>query len=273
MATSANPADDPFAGRPRPRRLTLTDDVYESVKALIMDHVIAPGAKVTIDVLARSLDVSPTPVREALARLESDGLVTKRPLQGYTTSALLTPEEFEELFELRLLLEPAAAALAAERASAERVELVKTEAHRVVPTSGPAMTYEEYKAFSAQDAKFHDAVAAASGNTMLRDSLTRLHPHLHLNRLHYPSAKAGSTFPEHQKVAAAIAAGQPEAAAEAMREHLVRSRVRHGQIFGDKTAAAPGDEAAARTNAASPGTTASAGDETAADWCGAGEHR
>jgi DNA-binding GntR family transcriptional regulator len=231
MATSAKPAGDLFAGRRRPRRLTLTDDVYESVKALIMDHVIAPGAKVTIDVLARSLDVSPTPVREALARLESDGLVTKRPLQGYTTSPLLTQEEFEELFELRLILEPSAAALAAERASPELVELVRTEANRVIPTSGPAMTYEEYKAFSAQDAKFHDAVAIASGNAMLRDSLNRLHAHLHLNRLHYPSAKAGRTFPEHKKVATAIAARRPEAAAEAMREHLVRSRVRHGQIF------------------------------------------
>jgi len=233
MVTSAKPADDLLGGRPRPRRLTLTDDVYESVKALIMDHVIAPGAKVTIDVLARSLDVSPTPVREALARLESDGLVIKRAMQGYTTSPLLTREQFEELFELRLLLEPAAAAHAAARASREAVELVRAEANQVMPVSGGAMTYEEYKAFSAQDAKFHDAVAAASGNTMLRESLTRLHAHLHLNRLHYPSAKAGRTFPEHKKVATAIAAGKPEAAAEAMREHLVRSRDRHGQIFSE----------------------------------------
>jgi DNA-binding GntR family transcriptional regulator len=235
METSATPADDLFAGRPRPRRLTLTDDVYESVKALIMDHVIAPGAKVTIDVLARSLDVSPTPVREALARLESDGLVIKRAMQGYTTSPLLTRAQFEELFELRLLLEPAGAALAAERASREAVELVRTEANQVLPVSGGAMTYEEYKAFSAADAKFHDAVAAASGNTMLRESLTRLHCHLHLNRLHYPSAKAGRTFPEHRKIATAIAASRPEAAAEAMREHLVRSRDRHGQIFSTPT--------------------------------------
>lgn len=240
MVTSAKPADDLFAGRRRPRRLTLTDDVYESVKALIMDHVIAPGAKVTIDVLARSLEVSPTPVREALARLESDGLVSKRPLQGYTTSALLTRDEFEELFELRLLLEPAAAARAAERGSREKVERVRTEAYRELPISGGAMTYEEYKAFTAQDALFHDAVAAASGNTMLRESLTRLHAHLHLNRLHYPSAKAGDTYPEHHKVADAITAGRPDAAADAMREHLVRSRDRHGQIFALEADAPPG---------------------------------
>jgi DNA-binding GntR family transcriptional regulator len=68
------------------RRTTLTDDVYAAVQALIMDHVIPPDERVNIDALARRLDVSPTPVREALARLEADGLVSKRPLAGYTTT-------------------------------------------------------------------------------------------------------------------------------------------------------------------------------------------
>ena len=45
-----------------------------------MDHILPPGERVNIDALARELDVSPTPVREALARLEADGLVRKRPL-------------------------------------------------------------------------------------------------------------------------------------------------------------------------------------------------
>ena len=91
------------------RRLTLTDDVYTSVQTLIMDHAVAPGEKINIDALARRLQVSPTPVREALARLESDGLVRKRALVGYTASPLLSRAEFEDLIEMRLLLEPAAA--------------------------------------------------------------------------------------------------------------------------------------------------------------------
>src|SRR5262245_38899724 len=94
-------------------RVTLADGVYESIKALIMDHAVAPGDRTTIDALASQLGVSPTPVREALARLESDGLVRKRPLAGYTTTPLLSRAQFEELFEMRLLLEPAAARRAA----------------------------------------------------------------------------------------------------------------------------------------------------------------
>ncbi|MDQ1690891.1 MAG: hypothetical protein QOD87_999, partial [Pseudonocardiales bacterium] len=57
-----------------PARPSLSDDVYEAIKALIMNHAIAPGSRLSIDQLARDLAVSPTPIREALARLESDGL-------------------------------------------------------------------------------------------------------------------------------------------------------------------------------------------------------
>src|SRR4051812_10810655 len=78
-----------------------------------MDHEMAPGDRLNIDALARQLAVSPTPVREALARLESDGLVRKRPLIGYTVAPVLTRQEFEELYDMRLILETAAARRAA----------------------------------------------------------------------------------------------------------------------------------------------------------------
>ena len=94
---------------PRLRRSTLGEDVYETLTALVMQHTLAPGDRLNIDALARELEVSPTPVREALARLESDGLVRKRPLAGYTATPLLTRQEFEELFDMRLVLEPATA--------------------------------------------------------------------------------------------------------------------------------------------------------------------
>lgn len=91
------------------RRTTLADDVYESVRALVVDHAAAPGQRINIEALARRLEVSPTPVREALARLESDGLVRKRPLAGYPAAPLLSRGEFDELVEMRLILETAAA--------------------------------------------------------------------------------------------------------------------------------------------------------------------
>jgi DNA-binding GntR family transcriptional regulator len=214
-------------------RVTLADGVYESIKALIMDHAVAPGDRVTIDALARQLGVSPTPVREALARLESDGLVRKRPLAGYTTTPLLTRAQFEELFEMRLLLEPAAAQRAAGAGlSAADTDLLRKEAD--LPDPPPGTTgYASFAAFTAQDARFHNLVAEVSGNHLLYESVLRLHAHLHLHRLNFPVAHYGISAVEHHRVVDAIAAGDPAGAAAAMRAHLTAARQRHVAYFGE----------------------------------------
>ncbi|WP_033344577.1 GntR family transcriptional regulator [Catenuloplanes japonicus] len=205
------------------RRLTLTDDVYTSVQTLIMDHAVAPGEKISIDGLARQLEVSPTPVREALARLESDGLVRKRPLAGYTASPLLSRAEFEELVEMRLLLEPVAAAKAAYD------EELRTEAD--LPASPDAPGFRGIAAFTAQDARFHHRIAELSGNGMLRDAIVRLRSHLHLFRLNFPQSHYGTSAAEHHLIVDAIAAGDGPAAAEAMRHHITAARERHLTYF------------------------------------------
>ncbi|WP_310376578.1 GntR family transcriptional regulator [Catenuloplanes atrovinosus] len=206
------------------RRLTLTDDVYTSVQTLIMDHEVAPGEKINIDALARRLEVSPTPVREALARLESDGLVRKRALAGYTASPLLTRAEFEELIEMRLLLEPAAAA------KAGYVDDLRAVAD--LPASPEAPGFTGIAAFTAQDARFHHRIAELSGNGMLRDAIVRLRAHLHLFRLNFPQSHYGTSAAEHHRIVDAIAAGDGPAAAEAMRDHITAARARHLTYFG-----------------------------------------
>src|SRR5256885_2577031 len=155
--TSAVPPSRPTApGRragPRlPQRQVLADDVYEPVKALVMDHVIAPGARVSIDGLARQLGVSQTPIREALARLESDGLVTKEPLRGYSATPLLTRSEVDDLFQFRLLVEPWAAARAAETADRDDHGRIAAE---IASTPEPPSSdgYEAYKSLAAHDSR------------------------------------------------------------------------------------------------------------------------
>ncbi|MEJ3744644.1 GntR family transcriptional regulator [Actinomycetes bacterium KLBMP 9797] len=204
------------------RRLTLTEDVYASVQALIMDHVVAPGDRINIDALARQLEVSPTPVREALARLEADGLVRKRPLVGYTAAPLLSRGEFEELVEMRLILEPAAAA----RAAAARLDAGDLRAEADLPDQRTGIA-----AFTAQDARFHHLLAERAGNRMLHDAIVRLRSHLHLFRLHFPAAHYGISAREHHRIVDAVAAGDPDAASEAMRHHLAAARERHLPYF------------------------------------------
>ncbi|CAM5453367.1 GntR family transcriptional regulator [Streptomyces spiroverticillatus] len=204
-------------------RQVLADSVYEAAKAMVMDHEIEPGARVGIDSLARTLRVSPTPVREALARLESDGLVTKRSLAGYRATELLTPQGLEELFEMRLLLEPRAAALAAENATDAQLDTMESlaEQMRGVPESGER--FAVFREFVALDQRFHDTVAAAAHRPLLADAVERLHSHLHLFRLASIPGAGPQTLAEHDRILRAVLRRSPERAAEAMTEHLTRS--------------------------------------------------
>lgn len=218
--------------RPLPlQRQILTDSVYEAVKELVMDQHIQPGARVNIDQLARDLNVSPTPIREALARLEMDGLVIKEPLRGYSIAPLLDAAAFDQLFEVRLLLEPFAARRACERGGAQLVRALRAEIDAMRKTLNSRrgetpLGYREYREFARQDARFHERVVAASGNDLLRDTLVRLRAHLHLYRLYYTTGIGAETISEHDKIVEGIAKGRPECAERTMADHILRSRDR-----------------------------------------------
>ncbi|MFC7109155.1 GntR family transcriptional regulator [Nonomuraea rubra] len=105
-------------GRSRGR---LADEVYDTLLGQMMSLRIEPGSRVTIDVLARELGVSQTPIRDALNRMEAEGLVVRVPHAGYRIPPQITRHRFEDMLEVRLLLEPAAARRSAERATLEQV--------------------------------------------------------------------------------------------------------------------------------------------------------
>ncbi|MFC8099335.1 GntR family transcriptional regulator [Streptomyces sp. NPDC057363] len=215
-----------------PVRQVLSDSVYEDIKAMVMDHGIAPGARVGIEALARTLNVSPTPVREALARLESDGLVVKRSLSGYRATELLTRRGVEELFEMRLLLEPRAAALAARNADESQLDAVEAILEDMQAHPGPAGPYAAYRGFAALDQRFHDAVAEAAHRPLLADAVERLHSHLHIFRLSNLQSDGAPTLAEHERVVRAILRRRAERAAEAMADHLARSLERRLSRLG-----------------------------------------
>ena len=218
-----------------PQRQALAEDVYEAIKALVMDHLIEPGARLSIDGLSRDLDVSHTPVREALARLEADGLLVKTAMRGYSATPLLTRGELEDLFGLRLLIEPWAAARAAERLAGEGPDA--DGAHRLrdemasTDEAPGGSTYEHYKALAAHDARFHLLLLELAGNAAVRAAFERTHCHMHMFRLHYGQAIGGRALSEHLAVVRAVTAGDPGAAEEAMRTHLGASRARLVEVF------------------------------------------
>jgi DNA-binding GntR family transcriptional regulator len=213
-----------------PQRQVLAEDVYEAVKALIMDHAIEPGARLNIDALARELQVSQTPIRETLARLESEGLVTKAALRGYSVAPLLTHKELEDLFGLRDLIEPWAAATAATRADAAAIGALEAELSSLTEIPEGSQ-YDVYKAIAAHDNRFHDLVFATAGNDAVRAAFERTHCHLHLFRLYYAGGIAGQAMREHRRIVDAIASGDRKASEAAMRAHLKASLARLRKAF------------------------------------------
>ena len=193
--------------------------VYDELTARILRGELPPGARVNIDALAHEFDVSQTPVREALARLESDGLVVKELHKGYRTTPKLSPAELANLYELRLLLEPHAARRAAQRSTPETVHELQAEIRRFL-TAPPGADYESYKDFRQHDARLHDLVLRMAGNPIITAAVDRTHFHLHAFRLRYDARAGRETVDEHRAIVDAIAEGDGGGAEAAMRRHL-----------------------------------------------------
>ena len=222
------------------QKQTLADAAYARLKESVIEGELAPGAKVSIDGLARRLSISQTPIREALARLESEGLLARRPLSGYTVTPLLDAAELADLYEIRLLLEPYAARRAAERDP--RGDRAGTQARLTAAARMPAPTVGR-AAFTEADARFHDEVALLSGSVQLRSAIRRLDAHLHLYRAYIEPKAIEETESEHRAIAEAVARFDPAGAAEAMRIHLERARDRHDAAFRNAEAARAEDTA------------------------------
>lgn len=193
-------------------RVALADHVYDALYRNLLIGSIAPGARLNIDQLARDLHVSPTPLREALARLEAEEVVVKRPLAGYLATPLLTKTGVSELFDLRVQVEPW---LATQAAAGDGTWPDTGEK----PAAG-----DDLAKLAAKDAVFHDTVAALAGNALARQALRRLNAHFHIYRLFARGGELPRDIGGHEAVAEAIQAHDKTAAARAMRRHLAESR-------------------------------------------------
>jgi DNA-binding GntR family transcriptional regulator len=207
------------------RHAGLADEVYEAILAQLMALKIAPGARITVDNLVRELQVSHTPIREALGRLEGEGLVVKAHLIGYSAAPQISRTRFDELYELRLLLEPDSARRAAQTMNDERLAELRDIAGTMSSGSGGDERLR-YSAFARQDAVFHDRILKFAGNELIRKTLAHQHTHFHIFRLMFHSRVTEEALEEHEALLEAFARSDAADAEAAMRDHIVRSRSR-----------------------------------------------
>ncbi len=200
------------------------EEVFDVIRSDIMSLKIPPDTRIPIGNLVKELGVSQTPIREALSMLEALGLVTRKQFVGYCTAPKLNRKQFEELYEIRLLLEPYAAKCAVERMDDEEIAAVCELAKRMEPKESESRA--SYGKFADDDSELHARIARGSKNLLIEDSLSRLHTHLHIFRLHFHSEVTTEAFSEHARLVDALRRRSPGEAEAAMRYHIEKSYAR-----------------------------------------------
>jgi DNA-binding GntR family transcriptional regulator len=167
---------------------SLSDQAYEAIKGDILSCLLEPGSHIAQSQLAQRYEIGLMPIREALQRLAHEGFVESIPRLGYVVTPI-TLSDVYEIYELRSILEPAAAALAVERASQEQLDQILEIAESVDFTYLYG-DHQSYSAFLERDTLFHLSIALATRNQRLVDIFSRLLDEL--KRIFYLSVAGGN---------------------------------------------------------------------------------
>ena len=174
------------------------DDIYDQVKAMAVSFRLRPGDRLNEVALSRDLGVSRTPLREALNRLVAERLFDFRPGQGFFCRSLDAQSVFD-LFELRQIIESAAARSACARATDEDLQMLRDELYETgIDITG--LTIEEAV---TRDEAFHLGIAKLSGNMELLQTLTRINERIRYIRC-FPPGKKAVREPEGRAISSSI---------------------------------------------------------------------
>ena len=222
MAERPNDQVNPEGREPAP--LTIADRVFEQVRLAIERGEMPPGSKISEPELARAYGISRGPLREAIGRLESCGLVVRRANVGARV-VRLSSEQLLEIFQVREALEGMAARLAATRMSAAEV----AELRALLQQHGAQIERDEGQAYFQKegDLDFHYRIVQGSKNSRLIELLCNDLYHLvRLYRYQFgmQSRRAPRAYGEHEHIVDAIERRDGELAELLMRHHIRASR-------------------------------------------------
>lgn len=235
MATSgkqgkaAIPAGKPDGGPASTSRRgdALSGNVYQQIRQAIASGTLMPGQRVIETKLAATLNVSRTPVREAIQRLEAEGVLSHSPRQGLIVRQL-DYQEIVELYAMRLVLESTAAGLSAQQATEPEIEIlqdiVEMEASVDTGNTGQSVNYNKV---------FHETLAQSAHNRFLIDSIRALDNSMMLLGGSTLAAedRLAQAVEEHRAVVNAIKARDTAAARDAMAHHIKGAQRKRLQMF------------------------------------------
>lgn len=206
-------------------RSDLEERVYSELRSRIMARDIPPGTILTLRQVAEALEVSATPVRDALRRLSNDGLVRDGGKQGFSVTGL-DAQDITDLFGARLAIEGFAARIAAAQAGRQPLRDELKQLVAVFPETFRGDHYTDYGRFQTLDSAFHIAIIAAAENARLVSMYQALNVHIHLARIYQRELeqRAQANHQEHRAIVAGLERGDPEAMARAVEAHIVNVR-------------------------------------------------
>lgn len=208
------------AGRPELPSGYRVEEAYRHLKTRIMSADLPPGASLNELEIAAALGTSRTPVREAIRKLEQEGLAMRYPNRGAIVTKLSMTDVLE-IWQLREILEPAACALAADRI--DRDALARLEG-TFLELRGQEMGPEAYETFLRADVGLHGLIVDSTGNATLRSVLGMLNERIVQVRVVTSPTRFQSAVAEHLAIVAALKARDAQEAMAAMRRHLERAR-------------------------------------------------
>jgi DNA-binding GntR family transcriptional regulator len=198
----------------------IVDTVQDALRDAIFGGTLRAGEALSVPELARRLNVSRSPVREAVLGLVAQGLAVEQPRRGVVV-ATIEADDLVAIHEVREFLEAGAARLCARRIDKTGVDRLR----RILAEQKRAVKDKDAAGYFRTNSALHGAIAAAAGNARLEQILRMLEDQMRiaLHRVASEESHIRSGYDEHRHVVEAIAAGDEDAADQMMRAHIANT--------------------------------------------------
>ena len=210
---------------------TYTIQTYKFLKNAILNNEFEEGEVYSQEQIGKILNLSRTPVREALITLQKEGYIRFLRGRGFE---VLSPsgKELEDIIDLRMVIEEAAAGWAAKNASEDQIRRLKENIALEKSNMDSPEYHDDIPSFLELDERFHSIIWEASGNGQISSITANLRSQLQRSghKILQTSKYKKAIYGEHKKIMAAIAAGDAEGAREAMHAHLSNTKSRNEKI-------------------------------------------
>jgi DNA-binding GntR family transcriptional regulator len=205
------------------KRERASDSVFQTLRDGILSQAFVPGERLNVKELAAKLGVSLTPVKDAINRLATEGLVEISPRSG-TFVTEIAAEDVSETFEIRIALECLAAEKCLQRMKADDLRQFK---EIIADLNKPMVTERDFAMHERRNVEFHTRIVELSGNRKLIEMYRSLNAHIKIARIHYSREgwenRMEQECAEHNEIFQALEKRDRDALVRAVRKHIERA--------------------------------------------------